>query len=384
MDLAAALPAAGRPAMPRLSDPFQVKGLHLRNRLVMAPIVTGLAEQGAPGAAQLRWYQERARGGVGLVVVESTAVTEAGRIMPCNLGLWSDGQVPGMARLARAIQGEGVPAVVQLVHGGARSWRADPAGARAGASSVALLPGPAPRPMTEEEILAAVEAFVQAARRARAAGFDGVEIHAAHYYLLSQFLSPRTNHRTDRWGGSRAGRATLALEVTRAVRAQVGPDFLILCRLHSVERLEGGTSTDDLVWFAQELEKAGVDLLDLSGIGTASLGEWQGQPVLNTSSVTPRDVPGGAYAPSAGQVRDAVGIPVATVGKLAEPGLAQAVLDRGQADLVALARPLIADPQAAAKLLAGQDDAIVRCRECLACFAAIRKGAIRCSVNPAI
>ena len=370
--------------MPRLSDPIQVKGLRLRNRLVMAPIVTGLAEEAAPGEAQLRWYQEHARGGVGLVVVESTAVAEDGKLMPCNLGLWSDAQVAGMARLAQAIQAEGVPAVLQLVHGGARAWRPDPALGRVGPSTVTLLPGPAPRPMTEAEIRAVIDAFTQAARRARAAGFDGVELHAAHYYLLSQFLSPRTNHRTDRWGGDRSGRAALALEVTRAVRAAVGPDYLILCRLHSEERVEGGTSTGDLVWFAQELEKAGVDLLNLSGIGTSSMGEWQGQPVLNTSSVLPKDVAGGAFGPSAGRIRDAVGIPVATVGKLAEPGAAQAVLDRGQADLVALARPLIADPQAAAKLLAGQDDAIIRCRECLACFAAIRKGAIHCGVNPAV
>jgi 2,4-dienoyl-CoA reductase-like NADH-dependent reductase (Old Yellow Enzyme family) len=370
--------------MPRLADPIQVKGLHLRNRLVMAPIVTGLAEDGAPGAAQIRWYQEHARGGVGLVVVESTAVSEDGRIMPGNLGLWSDGQVEGMGKLARAIQAEGVPAVVQLVHGGARTWRADPSEGRAGASAVTLLPGPAPRALTEAELLEIIAAFALAAGRAKAAGFDGVEVHAAHYYLLSQFLSPRTNRRTDRWGGDRTGRAALALEVTRAVRAAVGPDFLILCRLHSEERLEGGTSAEDLVWFAQELEKAGVDLLNLSGIGTSSMGDWQGQPVLNTSSVLPREVAGGAFGPSAGRIRDAVGIPVATVGKLAEPGAAQAVLDRGQADLVALARPLIADPQAPAKLLAGQDDAIVRCKECLACFAAIRKGPIRCGVNPAV
>lgn len=370
--------------MPQLSDPIQVKGLHLRNRLVMAPIVTGLAEDSAPGEAQIRWYREHARSGVGLVVVESCAVAEDARLMPCNLGLWSDAQVPGMARLARAVQDEGVPAVLQIVHGGARAYREDLDQVRAGASAVTLLPGAAPRPMTEAEILAVIDAFAQAARRAQAAGFDGVEIHAAHYYLISQFLSPRTNLRADRWGGDRAGRAALALEVTRAVRAAVGPDFPILCRMHSVEHVEGGASTGDLAWTARQLERAGVDLLNLSGIGTSSMGEWQGQPVLNTSSVLPKDAPGGAFAESAGQIRAAVGIPVVTVGKLAEPGAAQAVLDRGQADLVALARPLIADPRAAAKLLAGQDAEIIRCRECLRCFAAIRKGAIHCAANPAV
>jgi 2,4-dienoyl-CoA reductase-like NADH-dependent reductase (Old Yellow Enzyme family) len=125
-------------------------------------------------------------------------------------------------------------------------------------------------------------------------------------------------------------------------------------------------------------------VLDLSGIGQSSMGEWQGQPFLNSSSVLPKELPGGTFGPSAGRIRAAVGIPVITVGKLSEPGVAQAVLDGGQADLVALARPLIADPLVASKLLAGQDDDINRCRECLSCFASIRKGPIKCSVNAAV
>jgi 2,4-dienoyl-CoA reductase-like NADH-dependent reductase (Old Yellow Enzyme family) len=370
--------------MPRLSDPFQVKALHLSNRLVMAPMVTGLAKDHAPGDAQIAWYQEHARGGVGLVVVESCAIAEDAMIMPNLLGLWDDAQVPGMARLAQAIHAEGVPAVIQLVHGGARTFRTDFNRELVGASPVALLPGPPPRALTEAELLGVIEGFAQAARRAKEAGFDGVEVHAAHYYLLSQFLSPYSNRRTDRWGIDRAGRSRLAVEGVRAVRRAVGPDFTIFCRLHSVEYLEGGVTTEDAIFYAQALEAAGVDLLDLSGIGQSSMGEWQGQPFLNSSSVLPKDIAGGAFAPSAGRIRAAVGIPVITVGKLAEPGVAQAVLDRGQADLVALARPLIADPLAGAKLLAGRDADIQRCRECLACFAAIRKGPIKCSVNAAV
>jgi 2,4-dienoyl-CoA reductase-like NADH-dependent reductase (Old Yellow Enzyme family) len=292
--------------------------------------------------------------------------------------------VSGLARLAKVIQAQGVPAVLQIVHGGARAVREDLAQERVGASSVALLPGPPPRPMTEDELLGAIEAFAQAAHRAAKAGFDGVEVHAAHYYLLSQFLSPYTNRRTDRWGGDLAGRSRLAVAVVQAVRRAVGPDYPIFCRLHSQENLEGGMSTEDSVYFAKALEKAGVDILNLSGIGQSSQGEWQGQPYLNSSSVLPKGAPGGSFGASAGRIRAAVGIPVITVGKLAEPGAAQAVLDRGQADLVALARPLIADPLAASKLLAGRDEEINRCHECLACFASIRKGPIKCSVNKAV
>jgi len=370
--------------MPRLSDPIQVKGLRLRNRLVMAPMVTGLAEDAAPGPAQVRWYRDHARSGVGLVVVEACAVAEDARITPFNLGLWDDAQVPGLAGLARAIQDEGVPAVLQLVHGGARTFRADLARELAGPSAVPILPGPAPRPMTEAEILGAVDAFARAAGRAKAAGFAGVEIHAAHYYLLSQFLSPFTNRRTDRWGGDRDRRAALAVAVARAVRREVGPDYPVFCRLHAVEFMQDGLGREDAVHAARALEQAGVDVLDLSGIGSASMGEWQGQAYLNSSSVLPRAAAPGAFGPYAGAVRAAVKIPVITVGKLAEPGAAQEVLDQGQADLVALARPLIADPQAAAKLLAGRDGEINRCRECLSCFAAIRKGGIKCSVNQAL
>ena len=366
--------------MPGLSDPFQVKALRLPNRLVMAPMVTGLAADHAPSQALIGWYQAHARGGVGLVMVESCAIAEDAINMPNALGLWDDAQVPGMARLAGAIRAEGVPAVLQLFHGGARALRTGRK-ERLGASPVALLPGPPPRAMTEAELQGVMESFARAAVRVKAAGFDGVEVHAAHYYLLSQFLSPYSNRRTDRWGGDRAGRTRLAVEVVRAVRRAVGPAFMISCRMHSVEYLEGGMSTGDAIFAARALEAAGADLLDLSGIGLSSMGEWQGQSFLNSLPALPRDAAGGAFGPSAGRVRAAVGVPVITVGRLAEPGVAQAVLDLGQADLVALARPLIADPLAAGKLLAGRDGDINRCLDCLSCFASIRKGAIKCSVN---
>ena len=367
--------------MPLLADPLQLKSFRLRNRLVMAPMVTCLAEDHRCTEAHLDWYAKRARAGMGLVIVESCGVDPEAIIMPRMIGIWSDAFVPGLSRLVSAIHAEGVPAVLQIVHGGARSVRTDLAQERVGPSAVSLMPGPAPRPMTEGEIRGAIEAFVAAALRAKAAGFDGVEIHAAHYYLLSEFLSPCTNRRTDAWGGDREGRARLALETIRAVRKAVGPDYLLLCRMHAVEFLEGGTSVEDACWFAKAFAEAGVDVINASGVGQSSVGDWEGHPYLSTTSALPKSAPAGAFAPYTARLREGLGIPVIAVGKLAEKGLAQRILDAGQADLIAIARQLIADPETGTKLLEGRDDAINRCQECLACFAAIRKGPIKCAVN---
>lgn len=367
--------------MPRLADPLDLNAIRLPSRLVMAPMVTGLAEEHAVSDALVAWYARRAATGLGLVIVESTAVDPDALLLPKLLGAWDDRFVPGLSLLAGAIHGAGVPAILQIVHGGARSWRADLSQPRLGPSEVPLLPGPPPRTMTEAEVLSVIDAFAAAARRAQAAGFDGVEIHAAHYYLLSQFLSPFANHRSDRWGGTREGRARFVLETVRAVRRAVGPDFLIACRMHAVEFVEGGLTAEDARWAAQALVEAGVDLLDASGIGQSSMGEWEGTRYLSTSSVLPKNLPGGTFAPHAGRLREGLGVPLVAVGKLAEPGRAQAVLDAGQADMVALGRQLIADPDTARKLLEGRDAEIQRCQECLTCFAAIRTGAVKCSVN---
>lgn len=368
--------------MPRLNDPLQVKTLRMPSRLVMAPMVTGLAENHFATDAHVAWYGTRARTGVGLVIVESCGIDPSATIIPNMLGAWDDAFVPGLRRIARSIQAAGVPVALQLVHGGARSFRTDLSQERLAPSPVALAAGPTPRAMTEAEIQKVIASFIAAARRTKEAGFDGVEIHAAHYYLLSGFLSPRSNQRTDAWGGDRERRARLAKEVVKGVRQVVGPDYPILCRMHAVEFVEGGMDAEDIRFTAQALQEAGVDLLNASGVGQSSLGEWEGQTFLNTSSVLPKTAPAGTFAPHSKRLKEALKIPVIAVGKLAEPGQAQRVLDEGQADLVAVARQLIADPRTMEKLLGGREDTILRCKECLACFAAIRKGSITCTVNP--
>lgn len=368
-------------AKTRITDPLQTKGLRLKNRLVMAPMVTGLAADHGPSEPQIAWYRERASNGLGLVIVEAAAVAADALLLPFMLGIWDDQQISALGRLAEAIKAEGVPSVLQIVHAGARAWRNDVETERIGPSQVSLMPAPPPRPMTEAEIQGAIDAFASAAARAKSAGFDGVEIHAAHYYLLSQFLSPYSNRRTDQWGGSREARTKLVVEVTRAVRRAVGEDYPVFCRLNAVEFVNGGLEPGDAAYAARELVTAGVDVIDASAIGHTSLGEWQGRSYLATSSAPKMGTQPGRYVPFTAKLKAAVEVPVIAVGQLAAAGLARQVLETGQADLIALARQLITDPQAAQKLLDGRDAEIRACRQCLACFTSIRTGPVRCSVN---
>lgn len=383
MSRARDLPGTDVPALhPTLATPLDIRGVVCPTRIVMAPMVTGMAADHTVGDAHLAWYGERAAAGIGLVVVESTAIAPDAMLVERTLGAWEDPQIPGMTRLADEIRRHGVPGLVQIVHGGARSWRADPDAKRPGPANVAVMPGHPPRPMSEAEIEGAIADFAGAARRVIAAGFAGVEIHAAHYYLLSQFLSPRTNHRTDRWGGDLAGRARLALEVVRAVRRAIGAEPLLAVRMHAIELVQGGLSTADAVALAAMFQAAGVNLIDASGIGQSAWVRDEDGGYLQTSSAPARGAAPGIYLAATRELRHAVTIPVIAVGKLGEPGVAQRALDDGSADLVALGRQLIADPYAAAKLIAGRDADINRCEECFACFSSIRRGRVRCSVNP--
>ncbi len=367
--------------MPQLAEPLTVKNLQLRNRLVVPPMVSGLALNGAPTQAQLRWYAQLAASGAGLIIVEAASIAAGAQLLPNQLDISSNAHIAALAQVATVIRDAGVPSVLQIVHAGARAWRTDLSKERVGPSNIPIAAGPPPRALTEDEIEALIAAFVAAALRTQAAGFDGVEIHGAHYYLISQFLSPYTNHRTDQWGGSTANRARFAVETVRAVRRAVSTDYPIFFRMNALERFDSGMSIEDIVFAAQALTEAGVDVLDASGIGQTSIGNWEGTSFLNTMSALPKGSPAGEFAIAAGRIKVNVSIPVIAVGKLGEPGQAQRVLDQGQADLVAIARQVIADPTSPRKLLTGHDTDILRCRECFSCFASIRKGPLRCTVN---
>jgi 2,4-dienoyl-CoA reductase-like NADH-dependent reductase (Old Yellow Enzyme family) len=338
-----------------------------------------MATDNAVADAHLSWYSVPSKS-IGLVVVEASGVDPEGTILPNQIGVWDDKFVPGLKKLAETIHGNDAKAIIQLVHGGARSWRESFQNAeRMSPSNVRLMAGPPPREMGDADMQSVIEKFVEVARRAKTASFDGIEIHAAHYYLFSQFLSPLTNVRTDRWGGAIENRARFLVDAVRETRKTVGPEFIISCRLHAVEFIEGGMTADDSQKIAKMLEDAGADMINASAIGSGSWDMVDGQRCLSTTSVPPSGGEPGIYVPYAAKLKAACGLPVAAVGRLAEPGAAEVALYQGL-DLVAIARQIIADPLAPQNLLEGRQSEIKPCKSCLNCFKAIREGVIKCPV----
>jgi len=368
--------------MANLQDEVIINGMRLRNRVAMPPLTTNYGTpQGIVTEDIIQFYTDRSKD-VGLVIVEASAVRGDGRILRGSLGLWEDGQVPGMAHLSAAIRKLGAAAVVQINHAGARCYPAG--GEMQGASPSGFLfrPDVVPITMSPEQIDQMAADFAAAAGRAAEAGFDGVEIHGAHFYLISQFLSPLTNQRTDRYGGDARARATFALEVVRSVRERLGKSYPIFFRLNAVEKVEGGQTLEDALVVSKLLADEGVDVLDVSLIANSSWEEIDDRRILVASSAFPKDQPAGANVSPTAAVREAAGLPVIAVGKLGQGDVAGESVRDLPIDIVAIGRQMIADPDAAGKLLAGKPDEIIRCDECMTCFATIRKGKpMGCKVN---
>ena len=365
-----------------LNDELTISALSLRNRLVFPPVTTNYgSSKGLVTRDVLDFYKERARE-VGLVIVESTSVQVTGRIVPGSLGLWDDSQVSGMAGLAKTIQKQGAAAVVQLSHAGPRCTPVS--GKRHGfsPSGVAFRPDVEPIVMNEKDIGQLVHDFTRAALRAKKAGFDGVEIHGAHLYLLSQFLSPLTNKREDRFGGDAEGRAVLALEIVGSVRKALGEGYPLFFRINAEERISGGQTLGDALIIGRLLAHAGVDVFDVTLIAQGGWKEEGGRKLLAGASALPKDRPPGANADLARAFKRETGRPVIAVGKFgAGPAAARAVED-GQIDMVAVGRQMLCDPRTAGKMLSDRDPEIIPCEECLKCFASIGKGErMACKIN---
>ena len=352
------------PDRPALLTPLTLRGLTLPNRMVVAPMCQYSVTDGFVGDYHLVHLGRFALGGFGLVVVEATGVTADGRISHGDVGLWSDEHIPGVARVVDLLHAEGTAAGIQLSHAGAkassrRPWDGGgpvtPENARPGEDpwpTVAPSPvpvddgWPVPHELTVEDMAGIREAFVAATRRSVAAGFDVVEVHAAHGYLLNQFLSPLTNRRTDGYGGSAEARMRFPLEVVEAVRAAWPADRPLFVRVSAVDGSAEGTTLEDTVAFARALAARGVDAVHTSGGG---LGGGWAHPIGY-----------GYQVPFAERIRAATEVATVAVGLITEAKQAEEVLARGQADLVALAREAQDDPNwalhAARELTGGSYD----------------------------
>ncbi|WP_459206528.1 NADH:flavin oxidoreductase/NADH oxidase [Pseudomonas sp. MLB6B] len=330
--------------MSLLLEPYTLRQLTLPNRIVVSPMCQYSSADGLANDWHLVHLGSRAVGGAGLVIAEATAVTADGRITAGDLGLWNDEQIAPLQRITRFITAQGAVPGLQLAHAGRkasthRPWTGEhgsvPEGEggwqTVGPSPIAFDPEhAAPRELSEAEIADIVQAFVDATHRALTAGFKVVEVHAAHGYLLHQFLSPLSNQRRDSYGGSFENRIRLTLEITQAMRDAWPAELPLFVRVSATDWVEDGWNPEETVELARRLRAMGVDLIDVSSGGTSANAEIPTGPGYQTR-----------FAES---VRKEAEIPTGTVGMITEPAQAEHILRTGQADLIFLARELLRDP----------------------------------------
>ncbi len=365
-----------------LNSELIIKQMKLKNRLVLPPITTNYGSpKGFVTEDILVFYKERSMD-VGLTIVEATSVHPGGCIVPNSLGLWDDSQIPGMIKLVKTIQEQGARAVVQLNHAGPRCAPRENVRQGFSPSGVAFRPDIEPIIMDTKDIEQLINDFTKAAARASKAGFDGVEIHGAHLYLLSQFLSPLTNKRDDQYGGDAKNRATLALKIVKKVRQNLGPEYPIFFRINAEEKIDGGQTLEDAIIIGKLLTNEGVDIFDVSLIAHGGWKKDKDKNYLIGSSALGKDKPSGANIAFTAAFQKKVRRPVIVVGKFGVGNAAVHAVENNQIELVAIGRQMICDPKSAKKILNGNDNEIIPCDECLKCFATIGKGSpMGCKIN---
>jgi 2,4-dienoyl-CoA reductase-like NADH-dependent reductase (Old Yellow Enzyme family) len=324
----------------RLFSPLTLRGTTFRNRAWISPMCQYSSVAGRPTDWHLVHLGSFARGGAGLVFTEATAVTPEGRISPSDAGIWTDEQAADYQRITAFVKQEGAVPGIQLAHAGRKASTAVPWQGRGpvetggwptlGPSPVGYADWPAPDPLDEHGIRHLVASWAAATRRAVDAGFEVVEVHAAHGYLLHEFLSPISNRRTDGYGGDLDGRSRLLREVVDAVRAELPDDRPLFVRMSATDWVEGGLHVDEVAEVARELGSRGVDLVDVSSGGNSPDQKISAGP--------------GYQVPFAQTVKRIAGLPVAAVGEITEPAQAEQILADNQADAVLLARAALRDP----------------------------------------
>jgi 2,4-dienoyl-CoA reductase-like NADH-dependent reductase (Old Yellow Enzyme family)/thioredoxin reductase len=365
--------------MPDPFDAIRVGPLELKNRLAMAPVKTGYGTGSGQVTDQLiGYFRRRAEGGAGLIVTEPLYVEPRGREHPRQIGIDADDKVEGLRRLADAIHRGGARAFAHLNHGG-RGANPKASGARPVAPSRVVCPatGVEPDELTRQGIDRIVQAFLGAARRSLLAGFDGIELQFGLGYLISQFLSPATNLRTDAYGGDPEGRVRFAREVFRAICEAVGDDFPISVRISASETMPMGAGIQDALSLARHLESWGASLVHVVTGSICESPAWYFQHMA---------LPAEVNESLAGRIREQVGLPVMAAGRLGDPSRIREVLAGGLVDLVALGRPLVADPDLPVKMMNGRDPEVLLCGHCLqGCLASVKAGkGIGCNINPEV
>lgn len=364
--------------LPHLMQPIKIKGMEIANRVVMPPMGTGLAHpDGKVSRANLAYLDRRAQGGAGLIITEITSVHPRGTAAPGTLCAYDDAFIPGLAQMAEIVHARGGKIAMQLHHAGRESFYQLQRGQALGPSAVpSLVYGMKPEEMTQEDINEAVKAFGQAAVRAQKAGYDAVELHAAHGYLLMQFLSANSNRRIDQYGGDLAARARFVVECLNQVRNQVGPDFPISIRISGEEMIKNGYSIEDMQQIVPQFIEAGADILHIS-FGT------HGTPGGLTCA--PIEYPSGFKIDLARRIKEVVSVPVIGVGRFTDPFIADQAISRGEADMIAIGRQQLADPDFLTNALEGRSENTLTCLACnQGCIErlAFEQKSVRCAINP--
>ncbi|MDD4860404.1 MAG: FAD-dependent oxidoreductase, partial [Dehalococcoidales bacterium] len=359
-----------------LLSPGFMGTMKLRNRVVLPPMVRNYATiDGIITKRLVDHYAARAKGGAGLIIVESSLVHLSGKAWHQGIGIYDDRCIPGLADLAEAVKSWGCKISIQLTHSGRRNTLGILVAAPSAIPSRLTLN--MPRELTIAEIAELVEAYAQAARRAKQAGFDAVEMHGAHGYLINQFLSPVANKRTDKYGGDINGRTTFVREIIKRTKELCGNSYPIMVRINGEDFAEGGNKIEDTVEIAKILEAAGVAALDIgAGMSEPRSDPGKTRPSTIISAYGPR----GLFVPYAAQVKSAVKIPVIAVGGIT-PEAGEEILRQGKADFVAMGRSQLADPELVNKVARGELEDIRPCTRCVeSCLGRVPLG-IRCCVN---
>ena len=366
-------PAEASSHFPHLLAPYQLGRLTLKNRCIMGSMHTGLEEQPDGMAKLAAFYAARARGGAAMIITGGLGISPEALGMPQRAEhstLCTPAQALRHRLLTEAVHREGSHVLAQLLHVG----RYDHASGGVSASALrSPLSAHTPRELSEAEIEALVQAYADSAALARLAGYDGVEVMGGEGYLINQFLAPRSNQRRDRWGGSPEGRWRFALSIVSRIRERLGPDFLLMFRLSLLDLVENGSCRDEVLACARALQQAGVDVIN-GGFG------WHEARVPTIATLVPR----GAFSWATRQLREAVSIPVVASNRINRPEVAELILTRGDADLISMARPFLADPELMRKAATGQAEQINTCIACnQSCLdAAFEQRAVSCLVNP--